>query len=49
MLLANVFDLKVVDDEGKPNRAPLVFPQAGCGLFGSSHASLAFWPRVPVR
>ncbi len=32
MLLANVFDSEVINNEGKPNRAPLVFPQAGSGL-----------------
>ncbi len=32
MLLADVFDPKVVDDEEKPNRVPLMFPQAGSGL-----------------
>ncbi len=32
MLLANVFDPEVVNNKGKPNWVPLVFPQAGSGL-----------------
>jgi hypothetical protein len=32
MFLADVFDPEVVDNEGKPNWAPLVFSQAGSGL-----------------
>ncbi len=32
MLLADVLDTEVIDDKGKPNPVPLVFPQDGSGL-----------------